>query len=78
MSEWHVSASESEGEEGEKRNEDGEVVELGGLRIPASRMVQLLRVKVVQIVVYYVYVRSVTHFNVVLSFLRYLKDMVST
>ena len=44
MSEWYVSPSESEGEEGE-RGKDGEgVLELGGLTIPASRVVELLQV----------------------------------
>ena len=46
MSDWHVSPSESEGEEGEggKDNERGGL-ELGGLTIPASRIVELLQVR---------------------------------
>lgn len=44
MSEWHVSASESEGEEGRKKKEEGDVLELGGLKIPAARIVDLLQV----------------------------------
>ena len=46
MSDWYVSASESEGdEEGERRKDETGVVELGGLKIPASRMVELLQVR---------------------------------
>lgn len=46
MSDWYVSASESEGdEEGERRKDETSVVELGGLKIPASRMVELLQVR---------------------------------
>ena len=44
MSEWHVSASESEGEEGNERKAEVGVLELGGLKIPAARMVDLLQV----------------------------------
>lgn len=44
MSEWHVSASESEGEDGSERKPKNGVLELGGLKIPADRMVDLLQV----------------------------------
>ena len=44
MSEWHVSASESEGEERSERKPENGVLELGGLKIPADRMVDLLQV----------------------------------
>ena len=46
MSDWHVSASESEGErdEGIKTEEKG-VLEVAGLKIPASRMMELLQVR---------------------------------
>ena len=46
MSDWHVSASESEGEDGGERQEDASLVELGGLKIPPSRVVDLLQVHV--------------------------------
>lgn len=44
MSEWHVSASESEGEDGSEGKPKNGVLELGGLKIPADRMVDLLQV----------------------------------
>ena len=44
MSEWHVSASESEGEDGSERKAETGVLELGGLKIPPARMVDLLQV----------------------------------
>ena len=45
MSDCYVIPSETEGEEGERTSEEGGVVEFGGLKIPASRMVELFRVK---------------------------------
>ena len=47
MSEWHVSASESEGEGGRETKEEAGDLELGGLKIPTARMVELLQVQVV-------------------------------
>ena len=46
MSEWQVSGSESEGEEeGGERKEESCLLELGGLKIPAVRMLELLQVR---------------------------------
>lgn len=45
MSDFYVTQSETEGEEGERSNEEGGVVEFGGLKISASRVVELFRVK---------------------------------
>ena len=40
-----MTQSENEGEEGEKSNEEGGVLEFGGLKISSSRVVELFRVK---------------------------------
>ena len=42
-----MSASESEGEGGRETKEEAGVLELGGLKIPTARMVELLQVQVV-------------------------------
>ena len=47
-----MTQSETEGEEGERSNEGDGAVEFGGLKISASRVVELFRVKQFKLVVY--------------------------